>query len=194
MASMFREILGFLDRLGMYDVILPFLLVFSVTFAILEKTKIFGTITIGKETYTRKNYNAIVAFSLGFMVIASTRLVAIINEGMANVAIIMVSFVAFMLAIGVFYGEEDNIFGDDGIKKFRPAIVGVTFFAVLMIMFNSIKAADGRSWLQIIYEFIADYWNSQVVGSVLLLLAIMALVRWITAPPKVKEEKKGENK
>lgn len=181
---MLRDILGFLDRLGMYDVILPFLLVFSVTFAILEKTKIFGTIEIDNVQYTRKNYNAIVAFSLGFLVIASTKLVAIINEGMANVAIIMVSFISFMLAIGVFYGEDDNIFGDEGIKKFRPAIVGVTFLAVLLIMFNSIKTAAGNTWLQVIYGFITNNWNSQVVGSVLLLIAIMGLVRWITVPPK----------
>ena len=40
--SVFRTAIGFLDKLGVYDIILPFLLVFTLVFAILEKTKILG--------------------------------------------------------------------------------------------------------------------------------------------------------
>ena len=43
MVSSFRETIIFFEELGVYDVILPFLLVFCIVFAILEKSKIFGT-------------------------------------------------------------------------------------------------------------------------------------------------------
>ena len=43
MASTFREVLLFFEQIGIYDVVLPFLLVFTIVFAILEKTKLFGT-------------------------------------------------------------------------------------------------------------------------------------------------------
>lgn len=183
MTSVFREVLEFLGRLGVYDVILPFLLVFSISFAILEKTKIFGTIKLDGEEYTRKSYNSIVAFCLGFFVVASTRLVAIINVGLANVAVIMVAFVSFMLAIGVFYGESDNIFGDEGIRKMRIPIVILTFLSVIMIMLNVIKTDSGQSWFDIIYRFIAANWNSNVVGSIILLGLLIGFVGWVSRSP-----------
>ena len=40
-ASGFRGVIDFLGKLGVYDVILPFLLIFTIVFAILEKTKIY---------------------------------------------------------------------------------------------------------------------------------------------------------
>ena len=184
MTSMFRDIIEFFGRLGIYDVILPFLLVFSITFAILEKTRIFGTVKIDGVEYTRKSYNSIVAFCLGFMVVASTQLVAIINEGLARVAVIMVAFVSFMIAIGVFYGQEDNIFGDEGIKKVRPFIVGLTFVAMVLIMLSVIETSDGLSWLEIIYGFIVANWDSAAVGSVVLLGLLVGFMAWVTKSPK----------
>ena len=41
--SVFRDVIDFFFQLGIYDVILPFLLIFTIVFAILEKTRVFGT-------------------------------------------------------------------------------------------------------------------------------------------------------
>ena len=41
--SVFGDSINFLVKLGVYDIILPFLLVFVLVFALLEKTKILGT-------------------------------------------------------------------------------------------------------------------------------------------------------
>ncbi|MFP4117859.1 MAG: hypothetical protein ACLFTR_02955 [Candidatus Woesearchaeota archaeon] len=191
MTSMFREIIEFFGRLGIYDVILPFLLVFSITFAILEKTRIFGTMTIDGVEYTRKSYNSIVAFCLGFMVVASTQLVAIINEGMARVAIIMVAFVSFMITIGVFYGQEDNIFGDEGVKKMRPWIVSLTFVAMVFIMLSVIKTGEGHSWLEILYGVIVNHWDSTAVGSIILFGLLIGFMAWITKSPKTSSGNEG---
>ena len=40
MASAFRDVINFFGEIGLYDVVLPFLLVFAIVFAILEKTKV----------------------------------------------------------------------------------------------------------------------------------------------------------
>src|SRR3989338_8827869 len=65
--SVFRGVIGFFDKIGVYDIILPFLLVFTIVFAILEKTKILGLEKIdGKET-TKKNLNSMVAFVIAFL-------------------------------------------------------------------------------------------------------------------------------
>ena len=59
MVSNFRENLSFFETIGIFDVVLPFLLVFTIVFAILEKTKVFGTDDIGGVKYSKKNLNAI---------------------------------------------------------------------------------------------------------------------------------------
>ena len=78
--SVFRESLVFFDQVGLYDVVLPFLLVFTLVFGVLEKSKIFGTekTADGKNgPYSRKNLNAMVAFCTAFFVVASAQLVSL---------------------------------------------------------------------------------------------------------------------
>ena len=56
--SVFRGIISLFTKLGVYDIILPFLLVFTIMFAILEKTKILGSEKIEGREVTKKNINA----------------------------------------------------------------------------------------------------------------------------------------
>ena len=79
MASAFREVIEFFQDIGLYDVVLPFLLVFTIVFAILEKTRVFGTEKIEGNEYTKKNLNAVTAFVIAFFVVASSKLVEIIT-------------------------------------------------------------------------------------------------------------------
>src|SRR3989338_10174572 len=97
--SAFRGAIEFLARLGLYDVVLPFLLVFTIVFAILEKTKLFGTEKIGAHDYTKKNLNAMTAFVISFLVVASSQLVAAINESLARVVLLMLVSVSFIMLI-----------------------------------------------------------------------------------------------
>ena len=48
--SVFRGGLAFLEQVGVYDVVLPFLLAFTLVFALLEKTKILG---VQKDPYNK---------------------------------------------------------------------------------------------------------------------------------------------
>ena len=95
--SVFRNAIDFLNVVGVYDVILPFLLVFTIVFAILEKTKILGIEKAGDKVYTKKNLNAMVAFISSFLVVASTKLVGVINEAVASVVLVLIVSVCFLL-------------------------------------------------------------------------------------------------
>ena len=106
--STFRGIIEFFGQIGIYDVVLPFLLVFTIVFAILEKTKIFGVEKVGEAEYTKKNLNAMVAFVVAFLVVASTRLVAAINEAMARIVLLLLVSVSFLLLIGSFYSYKER--------------------------------------------------------------------------------------
>src|SRR3989344_7866102 len=96
-ATAFRGVITFLDELGVYDVVLPFLLVFTIVFAILEKTRVLGTEKVGDKELTKKNLDAIVAFVIAFLVIASTSLVRIINEVVANVVLVLILVISFLM-------------------------------------------------------------------------------------------------
>src|SRR3989337_1536276 len=96
----FRQVLVFFDSIGLFDVVLPFLLVFTVVFAILEKTKVFGIEEIEGKKYTRKNLNSIAAFVIAFLVIASARLVEIVTTVSANMVVLLLLVVLFLLLVG----------------------------------------------------------------------------------------------
>ena len=84
MASGFRNIIDFFDKLGLFDVVLPFLLAFAIVFAIFEKTKVLGTDVIEGQVYTKKNLNAIVAFSIAFFVTNKRDISSFATEELLN--------------------------------------------------------------------------------------------------------------
>ncbi len=181
----FRIVIEFFDKLGMYDVVLPFLLVFTVVFAILEKSKIFGTEKIGDKEYTRKNINAMVAFVIGFIFVASTQAVAVINEALANVALMVIAGLSFLLMIGIFYGEKEDMFSDIG--KWRWLFLTIMFIATILIFLWAIKSGDSN-WLEISFNYIVNNIDSAAVASLIMGIIIVLIIYFIVKEPK--EEKK----
>jgi len=184
--SVFRGVIEFFGDIGIYDVVLPFLLIFTVVFAILEKTKILGTEEIEGKKYTKKNLNAMTSFVMAFLVVASTKLVSLINQAMANVALIVLVLVSFLLLIGTFYKEEEDVFLGGG---WRTVFMILVFIAIVLIFLNSIPAEGYSSWLAFFWEWIVDNWGTKWVGS-MILIVIVILFMWIV----VKEQGKSSTK
>ncbi len=91
MVSPLGKAVEFLRDFGLFDVILPFLLVFTITFAVLEKTRILGTIKIhgSDDTIPNKNLNSMVAFSVALLVVATANIVRAINESLPNIILLL---------------------------------------------------------------------------------------------------------
>ncbi|MBD3310311.1 hypothetical protein GF351_03775, partial [Candidatus Woesearchaeota archaeon] len=96
-----------LDSWGLTDVMLPFLLIFTIVFAVLQKTNILGT--------GRKNYNMVISLVLALLVVIPHVLgvlpegrdpVNIINQSILSIAVILVAVVMLLLIIGIFGGES----------------------------------------------------------------------------------------
>jgi len=85
-----KDVLILADQIGLTDVILPFVLVFTVVYAVLQKTKVLGQDAKGNP---KSNYNAMVALVLGFFVLALIQTVQVITWFTRYVAIILVAFV-----------------------------------------------------------------------------------------------------
>jgi|SRR3989344_952648 len=188
--SVFRGTLEFFNRLGIYDVILPFLLVFSIVFAILEKTKIFGMEKIGDEKYTRKNINAMVAFVIGFMTIASAQLVQIITTVSSQVVLLLLLSVLFLLLVGSFYKETDE--GFFLTKGWNTAFMIIMFVGIVAIFLQAIKIDTGEGFLAWLLGYIGNNLSSTAVGSIILLIIVIVLMMFIVKDRKPKKEEKKE--
>ena len=184
MVSPFRQVLDFFDKLGLFEVVLPFLLVFTIVFAILEKTKVLGMEEIEGKKYTKKNLNAIASFVIAFLVIASSQLVEIITKVSANAVIVLFLSVLFLLLIGSFHKEGEPIFLEGGWKVIFMIIV---FLSIIGIFLDAIKTSDGRTWLQRLGEF-ADSGSDVLAGSVLLLAIIVLSIIYIVKEPSKTEK------
>ncbi len=182
--SNLREVIGFLDDIGIYDVVLPFLLVFTIVYAILEKTGIFGTDEINGKQYSKKNINSMVAFVMGFLVVASTKLVETINKTFANVTLLLMLSVLFLMLIGSFYREKEEVYLK-GISR--------TFFAILMFLGIVLIFLDALDWLEVIGDFFADNIGEPWFVSLILVAVLTAFLVFITSERKAPVAKKKES-
>jgi len=180
--SVFRGALEFFNQLGIYDVILPFLLVFTIVFAILEKTKVLGTDEIEGKKYTKKNLNAITAFIAAFLVVASTRLVAIINTTIANTVLLLFLAVFFLILVGSFAKEGEGIYLEGG---WQTALMVIMFIGIALIFLDAID------WLRPTWDYLAAHWETQWVASLILIIVVILFIYYITkseSPQKAKKE------
>lgn len=184
--SVFRGIIEFFAKVGVYDVVLPFLLVFSITFAILEKTKIFGTEKVGDDVYTKKNLNAMVAFVVGFLVVASTRLVSVVNTAVANIALMLIVVVAFLMLIGTFFAEKEDVILDKG--PWRTTFMIIIGLGVVLVFMNAL------GWLYPTLTYIRRYWQTNLVGGILLLLLIVVFMVWVGKGKPISSGSSGSSK
>jgi len=99
----FVELFEIMESWGMLDVMLPFLLIFTIVFAVLQKAKIFGA--------DSKRFNVIIALVLGMVVVIPHILgtypegqdaVIIINSVLPNIALVLVAIIMVLLLSGVF--------------------------------------------------------------------------------------------
>ena len=185
--SVFGDSIGFLVKLGIYDVVLPFLLVFTIVFAILDKTKILGTEKGSNDReYTKKNLNAMIAFVMGFLVVASSQLVAVINKSLSQIFLLLLLIICFLMLAGAFHAQtKDGFFlnkKDHGF--YYTAFMAIVFISIIAIFFNAL------GWLTIIYDYLKDNWNASYVAAVILMIVIVGFMAWIMKDPEGAKDKK----
>ena len=172
-----------LENWGLTDVMLPFLLIFVIVYAILQKTKILGE---GK-----KNLNAVVAIVMGALVVIphvtgrfprEADPVIIINDALPQISIVLVAIVFLLVLIGAF-GQDMVLLG-----MTMPGWILFTSIAIIVITFGS---AAGW-WSEGISRTLEDTFGTDALAIGVMLLVFGLLIAWITSEPK--EEKSILNK
>lgn len=96
----FTGMIKTLEQMGVYEVIFPFLLIFTIMFAILQKIKLFGADT--------KNINIVIAVIIGFFVVRVPTIVATINQFLPKVSMLVLVLLMFLLVLGIFGSGESS--------------------------------------------------------------------------------------
>lgn len=185
----FGNAIEFMAELGIFDTVLPFLLVFTMLFAFLEKTKIYGTDKFKTEGGTivdmpKKNLNAMTAFVISFFVVASTQLVALISQVVSQAVLVIILVFLLLLTLGSFQEQTDKPFFIQG--GWGKALQAIVFISIVMIFLNSL------GWLDLIFNFIQGNWNNQAIAAllmVLILIGFMVAIVWERKPISGEEKK-----
>ncbi len=186
---MVRESFYPLADWGLFDIVLPFILVFAIVYAVLQRTKV-----LGKES---KNYNTIVALVMGAGVIVPhilmgtadpadrmltngfVDLVEVINLALPQVSVLMIAILMVLLIFGI-WGKEVKI-GDSSLSGI---IAGLSFLAVIVIFGN----AAGWWYLP---SFVTSYWLTPETQALIVTVLVFAIIIWfVTRDPDSNKNSK----
>lgn len=106
------------------QVILPFILVFTLIFAILEKSKILGE---GKH-----QINSIISLVIGLLIIGVGVARDMINDIIPVIAVVAVIIFVFMLLVGFTAGKEGALIREGGLNKPLQIVIGIIVGIVLI--------------------------------------------------------------
>lgn len=173
----FQDAILYLEQVGVADVLLPFLLVFTLVFAVMEKIKMFGE---GK-----KNINIIVALVMGLAVVIphvvgvypnEADVVNIINTALPNISIGIIAVVMLLLLLGLWGGTN---FAESKVTGWMMLL------AFLYVGFVFIRAAGyWENFPQWLY-FLEDPGTQALI---IIIIVFFILIGYITREPGAQKE------
>jgi hypothetical protein len=160
----FTDFINQLVNMGVADVLLPFMLIFTVVFAVFQKASI-----LGKD---KKNMNVVIALVLALAVIiphvtgsypAGSDVVNIINQALPNVSLVVVAILMVLLLAGVFGWE----FAGGSLSGF----VAIFCVGIVIYIFGAAAGWWSRgalSWLNI----------DASTQALLIVIAVFGIIIW----------------
>ncbi len=168
MAPSFYSLATYFQAYGIMDVLLPFILVFTIVFAVMQKTKILGE---------KKQFNVVIALILGLLFVAphiggtyplGYDPVQVMNETLPSISLVSVAAIMLLILMG--------IFGTGFAAAATPIIALVALGFVIYIFGSSLHLWNG--------PYDAFSWWTPDVTELMIVLLIFGLIIWfITREP-----------
>ena len=184
MAQQFVEVFRMLESYGLTDALLPFLLIFTIMFAMLQKTRILGE--------GRKDFNIVVSLIISLLVVIphitgtyppGADIVEIMNKALPTISIVVIAILMTLLIIGLLGGEARWMGGS------MSAWIALIAFAGVVYIFGA-----SAGWWE---DFSIHLWGPDVTALIIVIL-VFAIVIWLvtreTAPSEAAARMGGFGK
>jgi hypothetical protein len=169
-----KDVILAMEEIGFTSVILPFVIIFTVVFAVLQKSRVLGADSKGNP---KANYNAMVAFIIAFFALIMFKTLSVMNYFIRYVAVLLFIFIILGIVLS-FIGGHVHMSG---------AIKSIALGLILIVLLEALVMGG------MIPEDIAY----RVIMPLLVALLIAAgLIAMMTSGKgeKKKQEKKSEEK
>lgn len=162
MVSVFARLGPLVQEIGLVDVLLPFVLVFTIIFAVMQKTKILGD---------KKNFNVVIALVLALTFVvphitggysAGFDPVSIMNEALPSISLVAVAAIMLLVLLG--------IFGKRFAGAFSPFIALISVGFVVYIFGAAFNIWNSPSNL-------FSWWSPELT-ELLVIIAVFGVIVW----------------
>lgn len=173
----FNDLAYYFQQYGVLDFLLPFLLVYTISFAVLHKAEILGKGAAGKK------YHAVVALVLAMSFVVPHVMgiyplgydpVQVLNESLPSISLVAIAAIMLLLLLG--------IFGRGITAQAGPVIALVSVAFIIYIFGAALKVWNGP-W-DIFY-----WWDSQTTELMIVIVVFALVVYFITSDGKPSGQK-----
>jgi hypothetical protein len=178
----FGGFFSYLEQFGIVDIIIPFILIFTILYAVLQKIQLFG-----KDT--SKKYNVVIALGIALLSItphATGRygdfdVVNVINNSLPQIGLILIALVLLMVLIGLLSGKEQSTS-----SSVILGLAGILAVILLIMVF----------W-RALFPYTSPYWLSFLDNpsfqAFLVIILVFGLIVWFVTKEPSKDNKGMEN-
>ena len=155
-----------LVKIGVIDIILPFILVFTITFGILQRTKVLGE--------NQRKSNIMLSLSLGLIAVLAVNVLDVINVLVRYLAVLIVTGVL----IAIIYGLAGANFKKP--SKMMTALLVILFGVTVFYSLAEAGIIDERAFF------------NTILLPLIVISGILATVMYIISKDEKEETKNGK--
>ncbi|MCK4589784.1 MAG: hypothetical protein KAT77_05030 [Nanoarchaeota archaeon] len=161
-----------LQYYGIFDVVLPFLLIFTLIFAVLQRIKLFGDY--------KKSINVVIALIMAILTVVphvtgnypgNYDPIVIINVLLPSVSVLAVVIILVLFLWGMFGGEWSG-----------SSLPGIVMLVILLIVGYIFGATVG--WWQAPSQTFGGWWGGNLSNLIIIILVFGLIVWFITSGDK----------
>ncbi len=159
MAVDLRAMFAYWESIGVFDVVLPFFLIFGIAFAIFQQTNIL------KE----KKINIIVSVIIGILFVQNQYLVGILHSFIPNVALFIIVILMVFMVAGTVLGPKADVTAQNA---FGIVAIG----AIALVVWALLVQPPTTPW------FPTYYFDDQTIATLVLIGVFIFIIWFVTKP------------
>ena len=191
--AFYNIILNILNNIGFFNIILPFLLVYSIIYGLLAKYKLIGDpYKDDAEGRATRSLISMISAAVGFLVVGATNIVLSISTLIPYIVLFLLTIFFLLLAISPFVTTEKGINLQNRTGRILLATSIIIFFIVVAFslgLFSYLSSISKNISLSSPYLQEIE----QIIYTVIVLGILFGIIYWATKPPSKQGQQSQSN-